>query len=152
LTLASGLALVASSCGGGGNGQLSKAEYESRIGAILQPLQGSTLQSLVTISPGDRDRAVQALKDGESKLRDAASELDSMKPPEDAVEPTALVAKGVREIADQVTAIRKDAERGDFARLLRFKVSLGTDPAVSDIRDGATQLISLGYNIAGTGP
>ena len=146
------LAIAASSCGGGGNGQLSKSEYESKIGAILQPLQGATLQQLVTISPGDRDRAVRALKDGESELSAAASELESMKPPDDAVEPTALLAKGVRSIANQVTAIRKDAERGDFARLLQFKVSLGTDPAVSDIRDGATQLISLGYNIAGTGP
>jgi hypothetical protein len=147
-----GLVLMVSSCGGGGNGQLSKSEYESKIGAILQPLQGSTLQKLVTISPGDRDRAVLALKDGESTLRDAVSELESMKPPDDAVDPTRLLAKGVRAIAGQVTAIRKDAERGDFAGLLQFKISLGTDPAVSDIRDGATQLIGLGYNIAGTGP
>jgi HEAT repeat protein len=150
--MASGLMLVVSSCGGGGSGQLSKSEYESKIGAILQPLQGPTLQKLVTISPGDRDRAVRALKDGESKLHAAASELESMKPPDDAVEPTRLLAKGVREIADQVTTVRKDAERGDFARLIRFKVSLASDPAVGEIRDAAVQLINLGYNITGGSP
>ncbi len=150
LILASGLVLVVSSCGGG-SGQLSKSEYESKIGAILQPLQGSTLQKLVTISSGDRDRVVRALKDGESKLHAAASELESMKPPDDAVEPTRLLAKGVREIADQVTAVRKDAERGDFARLVRFKVTLASDPAVAEIRDAALQLINLQYNITGEG-
>jgi hypothetical protein len=152
MILASGLVLLVSACGGGGDGQLSKSEYESKIGAILQPLQGSTLQTLVTISPGDRGRAVQALKDGESKLQEAASELESMKPPDDAVDPTQVLAKGVREIANQVTAIRKDAERGDFARLLRFKVTLATDPAVAEIRDAAVQLINLGYNITGGSP
>ena len=147
-----GLVLVVSSCGGGGNEQLSKSEYEAKIGAILQPLQGSTLQKLVTISPADRDRAVSALKDGESKLREAASELNSMKPPDDAVEPTQLLAKGVNEIADEVTAVRKDAERGDFARLLRFKITLASDPAVAEIRDAALQLINLGYNPTGGSP
>jgi hypothetical protein len=150
--LALGQVLVVSSCGGSGNEQLSKSEYESKIGAILQPLQGATLQRLVTISPGDRDSAVKALKDGESKLRDAASELDSMKPPDDAVEPTQLLAKGVGEIADQVTAVRKDAERGDFAKLLQFKITLASDPAVAEIRDAAVQLINLGYNITGGSP
>jgi hypothetical protein len=150
--LASSLVLVVSACGGGGDGQLSKSEYESKIGAILQPLQGSTLQALVTISPGDRDQAVRALKDGESTLQGAASELESMKPPDDAVDPTRSLATGVREIADQVTAIRKDAERGDFARLLRFKITLATDPAVAEIREAAVQLINLGYNITGESP
>ncbi len=150
LTLLATLALAVSSCGGG-SGQLSKADYEAKIGAIMQPLQGSTLQNLVTISASDRDGAVRALKDGESKLHGAASELESMKPPEDAVDPTQLLAKGVREIADQVTAVRKDAERGDFARLVRFKITLASDSAVSDIRDAALQLINLGYNITGEG-
>jgi hypothetical protein len=152
LIFASGVLLVVSACGGGGDGQLSKSEYESKIGAILQPLQGSTLQKLVTISPGDRDRAVRALRDGESTLQEAASELASMQPPDDAVDPTRSLANGVRRIADQVTAIRKDAERGDFARLLRFKITLASDPAVAEIRDAAVQLINLGYNITGGRP
>ena len=65
------------------------------------------------------------------------------------MEPTQLLAKGVREIAGQVTAARKDAERGDFARLVQFKIRLASDPAVSEIRDAAVQLINLGYNITG---
>jgi hypothetical protein len=149
LTLVVALALAASSCGGGGGGQLSKSEFEAKIGAILQPLQGSTLQDLVRISAGDRAGAIQALKEGESKLHEAASELGSMKPPDDAVEPTRLLAKGVGEIADQVTAVRKDAEHGDFGRLVQFKVTLASDPAVSEIRDAAVQLINLGYNVTG---
>jgi hypothetical protein len=150
--LLAALALAGSSCGGGGDGRLSKSEYEAKIGAIVRPIQETTLQNLVTLSAADRQQAVQGLKDGESKLHDAASELETMKPPEDAVEPTLLVAKGVRAIADQVTAVRRDAERGDFAKLVRFKITLASDPAISDIRDGAVELINLGYNIAGQGP
>jgi len=154
LILPAALALAGSSCGGGGSGQLSKSDYEAKIGAIVRPLQepGGTLQSIVAISADDRKGAVRALKDGESKLHDAASELASMKPPDDAVAPTQAIAKGVREIADQVTAVRKDAERGNFARLIQFKISLSSDPAVLEIRDAAVQLINLGYNIAGAGP
>jgi hypothetical protein len=151
LTLLAALALAGSSCGEGG-GQLSKAEFEAKIGAILRPLQGSTLQNLVTVSAADRAGAVRALQDGESKLDSAASELDSLKPPDDAVDPTQLLAKGVREIADQVTAVRKDAERGDFARLVQFKIGLASDPAIAEIRDAATELINLGYNVAGEAP
>jgi hypothetical protein len=151
--LLTALAFAGSSCGGGrGDSQLSRSEYEAKIGSILRPIQGATLQNLVTLSAADREGAVQGLKAGESKLHDAASELESMKPPDDAVEPTLLMAKGVRAIADEVTAVRKDAERGDFARLVRFKVTLASDPAVSEIRDGAVELINLGYNIAGQGP
>jgi hypothetical protein len=154
LILPAALALAGSSCGGSGGGQLSKSEFEGKIGAIVGPLQepGGTLQSIVTISAADPVSAVRALKDGESKLDDAASELASMTPPDDAIEPTQALAGGVRKIADQVTAVRKDAERGDFARLVQFKLSLGSDPAVLEIRDAAVQLINLGYNITGEGP
>jgi hypothetical protein len=153
LTLPVMLALVASSCGGEG-GQLSKSEFEAKIGAILRPLQepGGTLQNLVTVSAADRASALEVLKGAESELHDAASELGSMKPPDDAVEPTQMLARGAREIADQVTAVRKDAERGDFAKLVQFKITLASDPAVLEIRDAATALINLGYNIAGEGP
>ena len=106
----------------------------------------------MAISAADEAGAVTALKDGESKLHAAASDLDSLEPPDDAVAPTQALAKGVREIADQVTAVRKDAEQGNFARLIQFKISLSSDPAVAEIRDAAVELINLGYNITGQGP
>ena len=146
------LALAASSCGGGGDKQLSKSEYETQVGAILQRLQGTTLQDLVSISPADKDQAIAALKNGETKLHDAASNLSSMQPPDDAVGATQRLAHGVGQIADEVTAVRKGAEAGDFSKLVQFKVSLASDPAVLEIRDAALELINLGYNVAGSGP
>ena len=146
------LALAASSCGGGGDKQLSKSEYETQVGAILQPLQGTTLQDLVSISPADKDQAIAALKNGETKLHDAASNLSSMQPPDDAVDATQRLAHGVGQIADEVTAVRQGAEAGDFSKLVQFKVSLASDPAVLEIRDAALELINLGYNVAGSGP
>ena len=152
LVMLSALALAASSCGGGGDKQLSKSEYETQVGAILQPLQGATLQDLVSISPTDKDQAIAALKNGETKLHNAASNLSSMQPPDDAVDATQRLAHGVGQIADEVTVVRKAAEAGDFSKLVQFKVSLASDPAVSEIRDAALELINLGYNVAGSGP
>jgi hypothetical protein len=152
LVMLAALALAVSSCGGGGDKQLSKSEYETQVGAILQPLQGTTLQDLVSISPADKDQAIAALKNGETKLHNAASNLSSMQPPDDAVDATQRLAHGVGQIADEVTVVRKAAEAGDFSKLVQFKVSLASDPAVSEIRDAALELINLGYNIAGSGP
>ena len=75
-----------------------------------------------------------------------------MQPPDDAVDATQRLAHGVGQIAEEVTVVRKAAEAGDFSKLVQFKVSLASDPAVSEIRDAALELINLGYNIAGSGP
>ena len=147
------LALAVSSCGGGGGSkQLSASEYETKVGDILQPLQQTTLPGIVAIAASDRDRAVTALKNGEAKLQDAASELGSMQPPADAVDPTQRLAEGINHIADEVTAIRKDAEQGSFGRLVQFKLNIASDPAVAEIQAAVRDLINLGYDIAGSGP
>ena len=147
------LALAVSSCGGGGGSkQLSASEYETTVGDILQPLQQTTLPGIVAVAASDRDRAVTALKNGEAKLQDAASELGSMQPPADAVDPTQRLAEGINHIADEVTAIRKDAEQGSFGRLVQFKLNIASDPAVAEIQAAVRDLINLGYDIAGSGP
>jgi hypothetical protein len=146
------LALAVSSCGGGGSEQLSTSEYEKKVGDILQPLQQTTLPGIVAIAVSDRDRAVTTLTNGEAKLQDAASELGSMEPPADAVDPTQRLADGINHIADEVTAIRKDAEQGSFGRLVQFKLNIASDPAVAEIQAAVRDLINLGYDIAGSGP
>jgi len=147
------LALAASSCGGGGGSkQLTASEFETQVGDVLQPLQQTTLPNLVAIAASDRQRAVTALKNGEAKLQDASSQLSSMKPPADAVDPTQRLADGISHISDEVTAVRKDAEQGDFGQLVRFKLNLASDPAVAEIQAAVRDLINLGYDIAGSGP
>jgi hypothetical protein len=151
--LLAGLALAGSSCGGGGGSkQLTASEYETQVGDILQPLQQTTLPNIVAVASSDRERAVTALKNGEQKLQDAASELESMQPPPDAVDPTQRLADGINHIADEVTAVRKDAEQGNFGRLVQFKLNIASDPAVAQIQAAITDLINLGYDIAGSGP
>jgi hypothetical protein len=147
------LGLAASSCGGdGGSKQLSASEYETQVGDILQPLQQTTLPNLVAIAATDRQRAVTALKNGEAKLNDAASQLSSMQPPADAVDPTQRLADGINHISDEVTAVRKDAEQGNFRKLVQFKLNIASDPAVAEIQAAVRDLINLGYDIAGSGP
>jgi len=151
--LLAGLALAVSSCGGGGGSkQLTASEFETQVGDILQPLQQSTLPNIVAVVASDRERAVTALKNGEAKLQDAASKLGSMKPPADAVDPTQRLADGISHISDEVTAVRKDAEQGDFGKLVRFKLNIASDPAVAEIQAAVRDLINLGYDIAGSGP
>ena len=75
-----------------------------------------------------------------------------MEPPADAVDPTQRLADGIKHIADEVTAIRKDAEQGSFGRLVQFKLNIASDPAVAEIQAAVRDLINLGYDIAGSGP
>jgi hypothetical protein len=151
--LLAGLALAACSCGGGGGSQqLSASEYETKVGDILQPLQQTTLPNIVAIAATDRERGVTALKNGEARLQDAASELGSMQPPADAVDPTQRLADGISHISDEVTAARKDAEHGNFGKLVQFKLNIASDPAVAEIQAAVRDLINLGYDIAGSGP
>jgi len=145
-------ALAAAACGGGGDGQLSQADYEQQVGAILRPVQETTLPNVLQISPDQADQAVQQLKKAETTLHDDAETLRTMKPPEDATGPTTELAEGIGRIADQVTSIRKGAEAGDFNRLEQFKVQVASDPAVAQIRAGITELINLGYDVAGNTP
>jgi hypothetical protein len=145
------VALTAASCGGGGSKQLSKSEYETQVGATLRPLQEKTLPEVVVISPAEPKRAVNRLKEVEHALHDASSKLASMKPPGDAAGPTAAIADAIGKIGDEVTAIRKDAEGGNFLKLEQFKLRVASDPAVGQIRDAIVQLVNLGYNIAGAG-
>jgi hypothetical protein len=154
VVLAFALVLLGSvSCGGGGGSkQLSKAEFENQLGAILRPLQERTLPATVAISPAQPKDAVRRLKDTEADLQDAAAKLGSMKPPADAAPATSQLADGVGKLADRLSAIRKDAEDGSFGRLEAFKLQLTSDPAVAEIRSAATQLITLGYDIAGNAP
>jgi hypothetical protein len=146
------IALAAASCGGGGDGPLSKADYEQQVGAILRPIQETTLPNVLQISPDQADQAIQQLKQAETKLHDDAETLRTMKPPEDVTGPTTELAEGIGRIADQVTSVRKGAESGNFNRLEQFKVQVGSDPAVAQIRAAITELINLGYDVAGNTP
>jgi hypothetical protein len=153
LVLFIALALVASSCGGGGGSKpLSKAEFEARLGSIFREAQGKTLPAVMAVSPADPKQAVRRLKQAERSLHDAAAKLAAMKPPANAAGATSQLAAAMKRIADRVTAARKDAEEGDFARLERFKLQIGSDPAVARVRDAVVQLVNLGYNVAGPGP
>jgi hypothetical protein len=146
------VALLASSCGGGDNKPLSKAEYEAQLGAIFRELQGKTLPGILTVSPSAREEAVRRLKAAETTLHDDAKKLAEMKPPADAAGPTSQVATAIKRIADRVSAARKDAEDANFGRLEQFKVQISSDPAVAQVRDAVIQLVNLGYDVAGPGP
>jgi hypothetical protein len=154
--LVSALTLVvlgAGGCGGGGSDKpLSKSDYEAQIGAIFRQLQGKTLPAVLTVSPANREEAVRRLKSAERTLHESATKLAEMKPPTDATAPTSELASGFKQIADKVTAARKDAEGGNFLRLEQFKARIASDPAVARVRDAVIQLVNLGYEVAGGGP
>jgi hypothetical protein len=156
LLLVSALTLVAigaTGCGGGGGDKpLSKSDYEAQIGAIFRQLQGKTLPAVLAVSPADPEQAVQRLKSAEKTLHESATKLGEMKPPGDATGPTSELASAFKRIADQVTAVRKDAESGNFLRLEQFKARISSDPAVAQVRDAVIQLVNLGYEVAGGGP
>ncbi len=95
---------------------------------------------------------MRRLRNAETTLHDDADKLAGMNPPADAAGPTSQIAEGIKQVADAVTAARKDAEQGNFARLEQFKAQISTDPAIVRVRDAIIQLVNLDYNVAGSGP
>ena len=147
------IALAASSCGGGGGTEpLSKSQYEAEIGSIFRQVQGKTLPSVLAVSPADQGEAARRLKGAETTLHEEAMKLAEMKPPADAEAPTSELATAFGQIADRVTAVRRDAEDGNFLRLEQFKARISSDPAVAQVRNAVIQLVNLGYDVAGGGP
>src|SRR5207247_4789866 len=98
----------------GSDKPLSKSDYEAQIGTIFRQLQGKTLPSVLAVSPADQQEAVRRLKSAEKTLHEEATKLAEMNPPADAAAPTSELASAFRQIADDVTAARKDAEGGNF--------------------------------------
>jgi hypothetical protein len=140
--LALALVLVAAACGGGGGPKpLTKAEYVKQMQKIGRSLSNS-LNSLGTATASTKTAAAALVKVQED-LRNAADQLDKIKPPDDIKDEHARLATGVRDFADEMDPLVKKLQGGNIAALS----SLTTLKGVSEIQAASTAITKKGYKI-----
>jgi hypothetical protein len=104
------LALLVAGCGGKSEPTMTKAEYVKQMKAVGVGL-GKTLNQFATQS--DPKQAGAALATAQSGLREAAKQLERMKPPENVQTQHAKLVAAIDEFADELDPIIAKLQNGD---------------------------------------
>jgi hypothetical protein len=144
------LALVAAGCGSGGGsggGELSKAQYEQHLQTDSQAIT----KAFTPLRKPPRTLAELAaeLKVGEQKLREAAADLDGIKPPKDVQADNAALAKGLTSLADEVELLRSAAAKNDAKLVQKALAGLQRSHALVDARKATDDMKKKGYKLGG---
>jgi len=136
------LVLVLAGCGGGGSKPLTKAQYEQRLQADGKAAQRAT----AGISPNRRPLALaKSLAQAQAALRRAADDLDSLRPPADAVRDNVRIARGLRALATMFEPVRRKLAAGKPIDLAREFTKLREPQAVHDAQLAVNDLQRKGY-------
>jgi hypothetical protein len=119
VALAVALVLAVAACGG--DGRLSKAQYEQKLKESGQEL--TTALRHVT-SSRSKDHFKRAVDDVETALNDVADKLDGVTPPQDVEGANRRVVDGFRRLADEFETVKAAADKGpDAARQAGRKIT-----------------------------
>jgi hypothetical protein len=139
------LALLAG-CGGGGNGRLSKAEFEQRIQA-----DGASVQKAVSkIQTGSGSLGKQ-IAAAERAVKAAADDLAAAKAPADAEADLKTIVRGLRTIDAQLMKLARAAEDGDPVAAQAAAMAIQAAPEVKAAQKAAASLEKKGYDIGAIG-
>jgi hypothetical protein len=137
------LAIALAGCGGGD--RLSKSQYEQHLNSDSQAIK-KAIEPLST-TPASMEELVSKLKVGEAQLREAADDLDGIKPPKDVEKDNATLAKGLRTFADELGSFRKAAEKKDPQLLRETFAKLQSSHALEEVRAATNDMKKKGYNL-----
>jgi major membrane immunogen (membrane-anchored lipoprotein) len=145
-----GLALLVTGCGGGGgDGTMSKAEFEQRV-----QKDGDQIRKAFTplnTPPKSLNQLADELKTGEDELHKVADDLDKANPPKDVAEDTTKLATGLRKLANELELMRTAAEKGDPALVQKALGSLRGSHALVDAQAATTDMKKKGYSLGTLG-
>jgi hypothetical protein len=129
--------------GCGGDGRLSKSDYEHRVRSVYANVQEAFRKTNVTSTELLADRVGEA----QGELRSAADELEEIQPPEKVEEETEELVEGMREYADDLDELREAAERGDQAAVQKFNSGIPRNEAVGRMAEAAEEMKFKGYDL-----
>jgi hypothetical protein len=138
------LALVLAGCGGGGS-RLSKSDYEQHLQSDGREITNAFKP--LAQPPSSLDALSKELDTGVSKLRDAADDLDGVKPPKEAEKDNDKLATGLRKLADELDSLRNAAEKKDPTLVQKTLDGLRHSHALIDARAATEDLKKKGYNL-----
>jgi hypothetical protein len=135
-------AAAAALAGCGGQGRLSKPEYERQVQALYADVQQAFRATDVP-----RNELSPRLASAEKELDEAAAELLELRAPREVVAQTAAIATGLQRYADDLEALRGELAAGRPGAVDRFNASLRSNDAIEQISEAAEQLKFSGYDL-----
>jgi len=132
-------ALVAAA-GCGSEHRLSKAEYEQTVRAAYGPVRAAFLETRVGLGAlPDRVAAAQ------DRLRQAADQLEKVKPPKDVERENEEIVEGLRKYVGDLDELAAEARRGDAGAIEAFTARISDNEAVNQIAEAAEEMKFKGY-------
>jgi hypothetical protein len=149
------LLLAGAGCGGGGKSgeqggvQLSKLQYEARI----QKDGADIKQAFEPLSrpPSSLGQFASQIAAGQKKLRDAADDLDGVRPPDDVRHDNDVLVAGLRRLADQLEPLRKGAEKNDVQLVRKAVADLQKSQSLKAAQKATADMKKKGYRIGTLG-
>jgi hypothetical protein len=152
------LLLVLAGCGGGGGKsgdsggggpQLSKTQYEARIQKDGEEIKD--VFAPLSRPPTSLDQLAKDIKSGQEKLREAASDLDGVEPPEEVAHDNDVLVDGLRKLADGLDPLREGAAKGDPKLVQKAVADLQKSNALKDAQKATNDMKKKGYKIGSLG-
>lgn len=128
--------------GCGGDGRLSKAEYEETVRSAYGEVQRAFQETNVEIT--ELAARVEAAQD---QLREAASTLEGVEPPTEVEAENRQIVAGMRAYADDLDRLRNAAERGDQRTIDDINARIQQNESVEQIAAAAESIKFKGYDL-----
>jgi len=137
------LLLVVAGCGG--SGQLSKADYQTRLQKDAKSL-ADALKPLASTAKSPLEQAPK-LSQARDKLRGAANDLGKAKPPKNVAADNAALATGLSKFADELDSFHAVALKNDQKLYNQALQQLGHSHAIVEVETAAKDLQKKGYSL-----
>jgi hypothetical protein len=149
LLIAAALALGSAGCGGGGNGRLSRSEYQATMGSIVRQLD-SALSHLGSFSPTDLEAVDTYFKRLGGTFDRLQGELEQIKPPKDVQALHGRLTDAAGKAAGVLQALARRLKRASPADRQRILTSHDASTerllsALNGVERAANALAAKGY-------
>lgn len=136
--------VVVAGCGGGS--RLSKSAYQQKLQTDGKSVQKS-VTALTKTTPATLSELAKRVDAAEASVKQAADDLDSIKPPADAVADNAAIVNALRAIQSGLERLKKAAATGDPAAAQKIAGQLSSSPQLKAAEKATSDLKKKGYKV-----
>jgi hypothetical protein len=146
------LGVFATSCGGGGGGATSKADYLKQMQALGQELS-SSFNNLSNATPTDIKSSATLINQIADALDTAGDKLDEINPPSDAANAHQKLVDGAHEAADDFRELAKKLDTATLSELPKLMSQLNPSnlPGFEKMQQAVNELKAKGYDLGSLG-
>jgi len=146
--LAAALALGLAACGG--DGRLSKSEYEQKLQSQGEALT-SAFKGIDLGNSGNLKEIGAKIGSLQAQLEQAAKAIDDLNPPEDAEADNRRIAAALHKFANEFGRMKKAAQSGDPQQMQAIEREISSAREVRDAQEATRDLKAKGYKVGSLG-